>query len=308
MTICIIAGGIGAAKLIEGMVACLEENELTVIVNVGDDSRMYGLYICPDFDIIAYTIAGLVDPVKKWGIKNDTFHCLEMLGIYYNETPWFNLGDKDLATHIFRTQKLTDGYDLAEVSMMICKKRGLGIKIIPCTCDELRTKIRSGNRILEFEEYFVKEKAKPRVDEILYVNGKQAKPAPGIIEALRKSDKIIIAPSNPYLSIAPILSIRKIKNELRDRKNDVAFVSPIVAGKAIKGPTAKIMEELGVKPSCVEVARFYREIASIAFIDDRDADTLPEIKALGYKTFIHDTIMDSMEKKKALARFILNKL
>ncbi|MFX0103324.1 MAG: 2-phospho-L-lactate transferase [Candidatus Hodarchaeota archaeon] len=306
MKTCILAGGIGAAKYLEGIVKVVDHNDLSVIVNVGDDSEMHGLYICPDLDIITYTLVGLIDPVKRWGIKDDTFACLQMLKTYDDEHSWFNLGDKDLATHIFRTRKIGEGHDLTRVTRIITKSLGLDFPILPCTNDLLRTRIKSGDTILEFEEYFVKNRAQPVADEIIFEGASSARATKDVMDLLDSADAIIIAPSNPYLSIDPILSIKEIRDKLAASKEKVAFISPIVGGEAIKGPTAKIMVEMGLKPSCVEVARHYKELSSVAVIDLVDKGRKQEVKSLGFKVHCFDTIMDSMEKKTALARFTFN--
>ncbi|MHA1847872.1 MAG: 2-phospho-L-lactate transferase [Promethearchaeota archaeon] len=312
MKITILAGGIGAAKFIEGIVnlesSVLSPKDVSVIVNVGDDNEMFGLYICPDIDIITYTVAGIVNPEKRWGIKNDSFNCLSMLDNYYGAKSWFNLGDKDMATHIYRTDLLSKGYNLTSVSFKIQERLKVKARIFPCTNDKLRTKIKSGNHLLEFEEYFVKERAKPKVDEIIFDGAQDARASKETISSLENADKIIIAPSNPYLSIDPILSIDEIKEILMNEREKVAFISPIVRGSAIKGPTAKIMKELGLAPSCLEIARHYKNMSTIAFIDRQDLELAPMIEKMGYKTFIHDKIMTSIEKKKALARFVIDTL
>ncbi|MEX2683567.1 MAG: 2-phospho-L-lactate transferase [Candidatus Sigynarchaeota archaeon] len=308
MKLAIIAGGIGAAKLIEGLARVHGPVDIGVIVNVGDDTEMHGLYICPDFDMIAYTLAGIIDPVKRWGIAGDTFNCLSMIARYDKDTAWFNLGDKDIATSIFRTQLLKRGHTLTQVASKILEGLGIRLRLLPCTNDPVRTRIRSGERVLDFQQYFVKERADPPADEILFDGARTAKASPEVKKALREADKILIAPSNPYLSIDPILAIKDIMNALVQRKDDVAFVSPVVAGDAIKGPTVKIMRERGLEPSCETVARHYNALASTAFIDVKDVSLKPRIEQLGYRVHAYDTIMDTLEKKENLARFILSAL
>jgi LPPG:FO 2-phospho-L-lactate transferase len=308
MTIAVIAGGIGAAKLIEGFARVDDGTGITIIVNVGDDTVMHGLSISPDFDMIAYTLAGLVDPVKRWGITGDTFNCLAMLGKYDRDSAWFNLGDKDIATSIYRTQLLHRGNTPTQVARKVLEGLGVKMDLIPCTNDPVHTKIRSGSRVLDFQDYFVKERAAPIADEIVFNGAETARASPEVKKALREARRILIAPSNPYLSIDPILAIKDIKHLLVQRRDDVAFVSPVVAGDAIKGPTVKIMKERGLEPSCETIARHYRDIASIAFIDDRDRSLQPRVEQLGYSVYVFDTIMDSIQKKENLAKFILARL
>ncbi len=308
LKLAIIAGGVGAAKLIEGLTRVHEPADITVIVNVGDDTEMHGLYICPDFDMIAYTLAGVIDPVKRWGIAGDTFNCIAMIGKYEKETTWFNLGDKDIATSIYRTQLLKRGNTLTQVAKKLLDGLGIRPHLIPCTNDPVHTKIRSGSRVLDFQQYFVKERAVPPADEITFDGASTAKASPEVKKAMRDADRIIIAPSNPYLSIDPILAIKDVANTLTQRKEDVAFVSPVVAGDAIKGPTVKIMKERGLEPSCETVARHYKGLAGIAFIDVQDGSLKPRIEQLGYRVYAFETIMDTLEKKEKLARFIISTL
>ena len=308
MNVAIIAGGTGAAKLVEGFMQIEKPSNISVIVNVGDDTEMHGLYICPDFDMIAYTVAGIIDPVKKWGIVGDTFQSLEMLNRYDPTCAWFNIGDKDLATHIFRTRLLKDGCTLTAVAGKILEALHVEARLLPCTDDHLRTIIRSGTDFLDFQHYFVKAHAEPVADEIIFDGHETAKATDVVMAALQDADKIIIAPSNPYLSIDPILAVDDIKQSLVRRVNDVSFVSPVVAGDAIKGPTVKIMQERGVDPSCVSVARHYQGMASGAFIDAQDEAFQGDVEALGYHVHVSDTIMDSMEKKEALAQFLVSEL
>ncbi|HME50613.1 MAG TPA: 2-phospho-L-lactate transferase [Candidatus Lokiarchaeia archaeon] len=308
MKIAVIAGGTGAAKLVEGLVRIEDPSSISIIVNVGDDTEMHGLYICPDFDMIAYTMAGIIDPVKKWGIADDTFQCLGMLQNYDPASSWFNLGDKDLATHVFRTRLLKEGATLTIVAGKILAALHVEARLLPCTDDRLRTIIRSGTDFLDFQHYFVKEHAEPVADEIIFDGSEIAKATPEVMVALDGADKIVIAPSNPYLSIDPILAIDDIKQALVRRKDDVAFVSPVVAGDAIKGPTVKIMKERGLDPSCVSVAQHYQSIATSAFIDIQDEAFQGDVEALGYYVHVSDTIMDNLEKKENLARFIVSEL
>jgi LPPG:FO 2-phospho-L-lactate transferase len=308
MKVAIIAGGTGAAKLVEGFMKIEVPSNVNVIVNVGDDTELHGLYICPDFDMLAYTVAGIIDPVNKWGITGDTFQCLETLNQYDPASSWFALGDKDLATHIFRTGLLKAGYTLTAVAGKILDALHVEARLLPCTNDRLRTIIRSGADFLDFQHYFVKLHAEPIADEIIFDGCETARATPDVIATLQDADKIIIAPSNPYLSIDPILAVDDIKQILVQRAGDVAFVSPVVAGDAIKGPTVKIMRERGLDPSCVSVARHYQGIASDAFIDAQDEAYQSEVETLRYNVHVSDTIMDCIEKKEALARFLVSEL
>lgn len=275
-------------------------------MNVGDDTEVHGLYICPDFDMITYTLAGIVDPVKRWGIEGDTFNCIASIAKYDKEGAWFQLGDKDLATHIFRTHLLKYGNTLTQVAGKITEALHVKARLVPCTNDRLRTKVRSGSRVLDFQQYFVKERAQPAADAIFFDGADKARATPEVKKILRDAEKILVAPSNPYLSIDPILAVKDIAQALMQRKADVAFISPIVAGDAIKGPTVKIMKERGLDPSCETIARHYQNIARVAYIDIKDKSLQPSIESLGYRVHVFDTIMDSMEKKERLASFIIS--
>ncbi|MHA1683112.1 MAG: 2-phospho-L-lactate transferase [Promethearchaeota archaeon] len=306
--LCVIAGGIGAAKFIEGLAKLddiIVHENITVIVNVGDDSIMHGLKICPDLDTIAYTIAGVVDKEKKWGVGGDTFNCLEMLGRYYGEETWFSLGDKDLATHIYRTDLINNGINLTEASLHIHRKLGINISLLPSTNDCLQTKIRSRGKILDFEEYFVKERCEPHVDEIIFVGHEFARPTVEVMEAIKNARGIIIAPSNPYLSVDPTLSMVQLRDSLKQRRGDTLFISPIIGNEAVKGPTANIMKDFNIEPSCVSVARHYSEIASKAIIDVKDLPLRENVEREGYEVFPFDTLMTDINKKVALAKHAL---
>jgi len=225
-----LAGGVGAAKLLREIVKVTPPKNLFIIGNVGDDIELYGLHISPDLDIIMYTLAGVVDETKGWGIANDTFNCLEMLGRLGFET-WFRLGDKDLATHIIRTKMLREGMTLSQATAKLCKMFEVEANLIPMSDDPVRTKIRSGNMLLEFQEYFVKRGTMDTVTGVIFEGVEKAKPAPGVIHAIEEAERIIICPSNPILSIAPILAIKAIKKALENAKAPIVSISSIVGEK-----------------------------------------------------------------------------
>ncbi|MEM2811548.1 MAG: 2-phospho-L-lactate transferase [Candidatus Bathyarchaeia archaeon] len=299
-----LAGGVGAAKFLSGLVKVIPEEELTVIVNTGDDIELYGLHISPDIDIITYTLAGIVDEERGWGIKNDTFNCLEMLRRYGYET-WFNLGDRDLATHIHRTILLKRGLKLSQVTKEICRSLGVKANIIPMTNNKFETWIETDVGLMHFQEYLVKRGAKDRVLGIKYLGAEEAKPAEGVIEAILNSKLVIICPSNPIVSIGTILSIRGVREALRSSKAPKVAISPIVAGAPIKGPADKLMSGLGLEVSAYSVAYLYRDFLTAFVLDYLDKEEKDRIESLGIKVILANTIMRTTEDKKRLAELIL---
>ena len=304
MKIVALAGGVGAAKFLEGLVRIVPQENISIIVNTGDDEEFYGLYVCPDLDIITYTLAGIVDKKKGWGIKGDTFNCLEMLSKYGYET-WFKLGDKDLATHIHRTLLLKQGRRLTEVAEDIAKKLGVKAKVIPMTDNRVRTMIVTDRGVLKFQEYFVREKTKVKVKKVYYEGVEKATPSPEALQALREADLVIVCPSNPILSIGPIISLREIREELRRKK--VTAISPIVGGKALKGPTDRLMRDLGIEPSAYSIAVLYKDFLDLLIIDEVDKHLKKEIEKVGIKVEVTNTVMKTIEDKINLARFTIKK-
>jgi LPPG:FO 2-phospho-L-lactate transferase len=299
-----LAGGVGAAKLLRGIVKVAPPKSLFIIGNVGDDIELHGLHISPDLDIIMYTLAGVVDETKGWGIANDTFNCLEMLGRLGFET-WFRLGDKDLATHIIRTKMLREGMTLSQATAKLCKMFGVEANLIPMSDDPVRTKIRSGNMLLEFQEYFVKRGTMDTVTDVIFEGAEKAEPAPGVIDAIEGAERIIICPSNPILSIAPILAIKAIKKALENAKAPIVGISPIVGGKALKGPADRVMASMGFEPSAYGVAKFYGKLLKHFVIDEIDKKQRTLIERLGIKVTVTNTIMKSLEDSIRLAKIVM---
>jgi LPPG:FO 2-phospho-L-lactate transferase len=302
-----LAGGVGAARFLQGLVRVVPEKEITVIVNTGDDIGLGGLHISPDLDIVMYTLAGIVDEEKGWGIRGDTFHCRDMLKIYGHET-WFNLGDRDFATHIYRTHLLTSGFSLSNATKTLSQKLGLKIKIMPMTDDKFETKIATPKSIMHFQEYFVKNKAQDEVINVLFEGAKQAKPAPDVVESILKADAVIICPSNPIVSIGTILSIDGIRKAMKDTEAKVTAVSPIVGGSPIKGPADKLMRGLGLDVSSYAVAELYRDFLDSFVIDQVDLREKERIEKLGFSVVVTNTIMRSLEDKVRLAKATLESI
>lgn len=304
MEVVALAGGVGAAKLLRGLVRVVSPHEVVIIGNVGDDVELYGLHISPDLDIILYTLAGVVDEAKGWGISGDTFNCLDMLGSLGFEA-WFKLGDRDLAIHIARTKMLREGYTLSQVTAKFCEIFGVEANLTPVTDDQVRTKIRSDNLLLGFQDYFVKRGAADTVTEVIFEGAEKAKPAPGVIEALRAAERIIICPSNPILSIAPILSIPAVREALETSKAPVIGVSPIIGGRAVKGPADRVMLSLGFEVSPYGVAKFYGGLLKHFVIDKVDEQHKRRIEDLGIKVTVTDTLMESLEDSVRLAKVVM---
>ncbi len=299
-----LAGGVGGAKLALGLSRVLSPEQLVICVNTGDDDCFHGLHVSPDLDTVMYTLAGLSDPDSGWGLAGDTFGGLEMLGRYGAET-WFNLGDRDLATHIRRTQLLQQGATLSEVTDHLARRLGAAHRIVPMSDDPVRTVLDTDQGKQSMQEYFVQRRAEPAVVRIGYEGAQEARVSPGVAEALDDASLIVLCPSNPYLSIGPILAVSGMRERLEGASARRVAVSPIVGGEAVKGPTAKIMAELGSEVSCVGAARQYRGICDTFVIDKVDAHLGPAIERLGMKPAATSIIMNTDEDKAALARVIL---
>ena len=300
-----LAGGVGAAKFLRGLVRLVPEDDVIVVGNTGDDFEYHGLHVSPDLDIVMYTLAGLVDEAKGWGIAGDTFSCLRMLERLGFET-WFKLGDEDLAIQIIRTRLLKNGVTLSEAVAELCQTLGVKARLVPMSNDPVQTVILSGRLRLGFQEYFVKREAKDKVTGVLYEGCKDARPALGVIEAINGAERVIICPSNPVLSIAPILSIFSIRDALKNTRAYVVSVSPIVGGRAIKGPADKIMSSLGLEASAYGVAQYYEDFLDHIVIDNVDAGLRARIERLGIKVTATDTIMKSVESAASLAANVID--
>tara|TARA_Y100000590_G_scaffold93439_2_gene105872 strand:- start:16680 stop:17621 length:942 start_codon:yes stop_codon:yes gene_type:complete len=303
----VLCGGVGGAKLAYGLSKILPPEELIFLVNTGDDFEHLELHISPDLDTVMYTLSGINDPERGWGLRDETWSTLDSLKRYGVDT-WFQLGDKDLATHIRRTQLLNDGKKLSEVTEILSKSLGLKCKIIPMSEDLVQTVVKTTIGDLPFQEYFVKHQCEPIVKEIVF-SGKQNPQIPLYLESLLKNGSlkgVIICPSNPYLSIDPILSIKEIKSFLSTTKIPVLAVSPIIDNDSIKGPTAKIMKEMGIKSNIESIAKHYEGLINLLIIDKKDIGYLKinQDKAVS----VDSILMDSEEKKISLAEICLKKI
>ncbi|MBZ5541871.1 MAG: 2-phospho-L-lactate transferase [Acidobacteriia bacterium] len=299
-----LAGGVGASKLLLGLYAVCDPVKLDVIVNTGDDIVLHGLRISPDLDIVTYTLAGIVDAAKGWGFPAETFHVLERLRAYGREG-WFNLGDRDLATHLHRTALLAEGRTLAEAAQAIRLALGVKSRILPMSNQPVPTIIDSNEGPLHFQEYLVKRRAEPVVRGIRFENVETAAPAPGVLEAIREAQRIIICPSNPLISIGPILAVRGVREALQARKKDVVAVCPIVGGKSLKGPSDRMLAQLGYEVSARGVARLYADFTGTFVVDPADRAQATSIRSLGMEVAVIPTVMSTLAQKRKLARALL---
>ena len=299
-----LAGGVGAARFLTGLTRLVKEEDMTVIANTGDDIELFGLHISPDIDIVAYTLAGIVDEERGWGIRGDTFQCLETLKKRGLDT-WFGLGDRDLATHIYRTDRLKQGFTLTQITSEVCQSLGLKIKLLPMTNDKFETRITTSIGSMHFEEYFVRRKCKDEILSVEFVGAITAKPSPGVLESILDAELIVICPSNPIVSIGTILAVEGVRDALRRTSARVIAVSPIVAGFPIKGPADKILRGLGLEVSAFGVAQLYADFLDTFIIDSKDSAAKSKIEQLGVNVKVTNTIMKSLDDKVSLARVVL---
>ncbi len=299
-----LAGGVGAARFLTGLTKLVKEDDLSIIANIGDDIELFGLHISPDIDIVTYTLAGIVDDEKGWGIKGDTFHCLNMLRKLGLET-WFSLGDKDFATSILRTNLLRKGYTLTQVTEEIRRSLGLKVNILPMTDDKFETMIKTEQGLIHFEEYFVKRGAQDKVLGVEFAGRDKAKPSFKVVESIMNANLVVICPSNPIVSIGTILSIAGIRDALKRTDAKVVGISPIVAGAPVKGPADKLLKGLGLEVSAFSVAKLYSDFLDSFIIDNLDINEKSSIERLGIQVKTTNTIMKSYEDKVRLAECVI---
>ena len=299
-----LAGGVGGAKLVVGLAHCLTPEELVVAVNTGDDEEFHGLHVSPDLDTMMYTLAGLSNPETGWGLTGDTFTALDMLKRYGADT-WFNLGDRDFATHIRRTQLLQQGLTLSEVTSQLCSALGVRHRIAPMTDQPVRTVLETTQGQLSMQQYFVQQRAQPEVSEVHYVGAEEAVPSEALDWALEEARILVVCPSNPALSVQPILSVSGMQERLAAFRGLRVAVSPIVGNDAVRGPAGRIMAGLGHEVSVAGVARIYRDFCDVLVIDRHDEALAPAVAEAGMRPVVTNTIMDSLQDRIDLARFVL---
>ena len=306
----VLAGGVGASKFLWGLAQEMEEESLCAIVNIGDDIEMHGLKISPDLDIVTYTLAGLVDPDKGWGFAGDTFECMKVLG-KYGQPAWFNLGDRDLGTHIFRTQALRRGWRPTEVADTIRRALGVRARVLPMSDDPVMTYVMVGNgptHAVHFQEYLVQRKAADEIHGIEYRGSARARPTPEVLGAIQEAEAIFLAPSNPVASLGPILAVSGIREALRRAPAPVVAISPVVGGQSLKGPTDKFLRWSKVEVSPVGVASLYHSALNGLdgmLIDTADAGETLRIEALGIRVRVGEIVMRAPEDKRQVARMAL---
>lgn len=301
-----LAGGVGAAKMLAGLVQVVDPAEVTVIGNTADDVEMHGLHISPDLDTITYTLAGAVNPDTGWGLAGETWSAMDSLQRYGGNT-WFRLGDRDLGTHLYRTQRLREGATLSEVTAEITAAWGLTLRLLPVTDDPLATMVTvDGEGEIGFQDYFVGRRHSVPVSKIRFAGAESAVAAPGVLDAIAGAEHLIVCPSNPIVSIGPLLAVAGVMSALAARRSRVVAVSPIVAGAALKGPADRMMAELGHDPSVVGVARLYSPWAATLVVDEADADRAAEVEAEGMRCVVAPTVMTGPAEAAALARAVLS--
>ncbi len=304
MRLTAIAGGTGAAKLLRGLAAARPRDALTVIGNTGDDAEIWGLHVSPDLDTVMYALAGRLDTARGWGLTGETFRCLEAMGDLGAQT-WFNLGDRDLATHLHRTRALREGLPLSAVTAELCGRLGVAARVLPMSDEPVRTRVRTPDGWLSFQEYFVREKAQVQVLDVEYAGASQARPAPGVLEAICEAEVVVVCPSNPVTSVGPVLAVPGIADALTGARARVVAVSPIVGGAAVSGPAGALMRARGLSVSAVGVAAAYAPWLGTLVIDRSDTGRVAELARLGVEAVLADIVMTDRDREIALARVVL---
>jgi len=301
-----LAGGVGAARLLRGLVRVVAPAEVTAVVNTGDDTELHGLHISPDLDTVTYTLAGLNDDERGWGLAGETWSVMDSLDRLGGET-WFRLGDQDLATHLYRTQRLSSGVTLSQVTAEIAQSLGVSVRLLPMSDDPVRTRLTlvEGPEV-SFQEYFVGRRHAVAVSSLRFAGAEAARPAPGVLRAIADADVVVVCPSNPIVSIGPLLAVPGLAGALATRRPDVVAVSPIVAGAALKGPADRLMAELGHEPTVVGVARLYADFVGTLVVDDADADMADAVESCGVRCVVAPTVMHTPERAGALASVLLD--
>ena len=301
-----VAGGVGAARLLRGMVRVVDPAAITAIVNTGDDAVFHGLQVSPDIDTVTYTLAGLNDDERGWGLTGETWTVMESLERLGGQT-WFRLGDQDLATHLYRTARMAEGATLSQVVSEIAAALGVAVRLLPMSDDAVATRLtlRDGGEI-SFQEYFVLHRHAVPVVSVRFAGADAARPAPGVLEAIADAELVVVCPSNPVVSVGPVLAVPGVADGLADRRDDVVAVSPIVAGAAIKGPADRLLRELGHESSVVGVARLYADVVGTLVVDIADAPLAADVEACGVKCVVAPTVMHSPELATELASLVLS--
>jgi len=302
-----LAGGVGAARLLRGLIRVVPPGDVTAVVNTGDDTVLHGLHICPDIDTVSYTLAGRNDDQRGWGLAGETWTVMENLEALGGES-WFRLGDRDIATHLYRTQRLCQGATLSTVTAELGRRLGVAVRLLPMSDQPVRTRLRlaADGREVAFQEYFVRLGHSVMVTGVRFEGAESASAAPGVIEAIDGADVVVVCPSNPVVSIAPILAVPGIADALRRRRSNVVAVSPLVGGAALKGPADRLLVELGEQASAAGVARRYAEVCGTLVVDDVDSADSDAVIATGMRCVVAPTVMHGPEEAAALAKVVLD--
>ena len=303
--ITVLTGGTGGAKFVDGLRQIVRPEELTIIVNTGDDLLWWGLYVSPDVDSIIYMLAGKLSQERGWGVKGDTFFCLNAMG-QMGQPTWFNTGDRDLAMHILRSKLLSDGKTLSEATTEIAAQLGITARVLPMSDSRVETRVMTPIGEVSFEEYFVQRWYQDPVESVRFAGATDAEPAPGVVEAIRSADLVLLAPSNPVSSIAPILAVPGVRQALRESRARIAAVSPIVRGAAVSGPAGILLAAQGFDVSISGVADFYRDFLDLLIVDVQDEMSAEALRATGMRVFCTPTIMRRNEDRITLAETVLN--
>jgi LPPG:FO 2-phospho-L-lactate transferase len=313
--IAVLAGGVGAARFLSGLVQVRPAPEITAIVSTGDDVVLHGLHISPDLDTVTYTLAGAINSETGWGLAGETWNAMDALQRYEDVRPlassagatWFRLGDRDIATHLYRTHRLREGASLSDVTAEITAAWGLALRVLPMSDDRIETRVVvAGEGEVGFQEYFVGRQHRVAIEGIRLDGVDGALPAPGVLDAVDSAETVVIAPSNPIVSIGPILSIAGVRNALAERRANVVAVSPIIAGAALKGPADRMLAELGHEPSVVGIARLYADLAATLVVDSADSELAGAVEAEGVRCIVAETVMSSPAIAAALAETVVS--
>lgn len=302
--IAVLSGGVGAARLLRALSIVTEPSKLAAIVNVGDDLVLHGLTICPDLDTIMYTLAGLNNDELGWGLRGETWRVMQELDAL-GGAAWFQLGDRDLATHLYRSERLSSGATKSAVTRELCERLHVTVRLLPVTNDVIATEFETELGRMSFQEYFVRHHHDVTVTAIDVTGVEQSRPTPEVLHALTEAERIVIAPSNPLISIEPILRVPGVREILRVRRADVVAVSPIIAGEAVKGPASRLLGELGHEVSCIGVVDFYDGLVGTWIIDERDAARADEVRARGLRVVVTTTVMSEGDNARRLAEAVL---
>ena len=302
-----LAGGVGAARMLRGLLAAYGDVPHSAVVNIADDEVVNGLAVSPDIDTVIYTLAGANDDTRGWGLQGETWQAMESLRRYTTsagraDLGWFNLGDRDLGTHLYRTSRLAEGASLSAVTAEMTAAWNLDVRIVPVTDDHIATRLTTAEGELAFQEYFVREQHGVAVSGVRFEGADAARPAPGVVDAIADAEVVVIAPSNPIVSIGPLLAVPGVRDAVVARREHTVAVSPIIGGKALKGPADRLLVELGHESSALGIAHIYRDLAAVLVIDEQDAALAPEIEALGVRCVVAPTIMSQPGVAASLAR------